>query len=134
MIFTQPIYLLLLLPAVAGLVASYRHIHGMAPARKKLAFGLRVLMASCIIVAIAGPEARQTNHGTAVVFLVDRSDSISEADRLREEHFVNTAVGQLKPNDEAAVVLFGGDARLESGMGGARTLPHLEPGAACPPG
>ncbi len=124
-LFTEPLYLLLLIPAVLGLVLSFRHIHGMAPVRKKLAFFLRFVVASCIIIAIAGPEAKRENQGTAVVFLVDRSDSISQADRQKEEKYVTAAVAALKPNDQAAVVLFGADARLESGMDGARALPPL---------
>jgi len=125
MLFTQPAYLLLLLPAGAGLWLSYRLVHGMAAARKRLAFVLRFLMAACLIVALAGPEAKQRNRGTAVVFLVDHSDSISEADRAYEEGFVKAAIAKLKPDDQAAVVLFGADARLESGMGGARPLPRF---------
>lgn len=125
MLFTAPIYLLLLLPAIAGLVASFRYVHGMAPMRKRLAFLLRFALAACLIIALAGPEARRRNHGTAVVFLVDRSDSISDTDRAREEAFVRTAVSKLPSEDQAAVVVFGGDARLESGMDGARSLPKL---------
>ena len=127
MLFTQPAYLLLMLPVIAGLVASHRHIHGMAPARKKLAFALRFLMATCIIVALAGPEARRHNHGTRRRFLlVDRSDSISEADRAKEERFVTSAVFRAsREDDEAAVDAFGADARLEVGEDG------VEP-AFCP--
>ena len=125
MLFTEPLYLLLLIPAVAGLVFSFRHVHGMVKGRKRFAFLLRFVVVACFIVALSGPEAKRPNRGIATVYLVDRSDSISDGDKLREQAWLNQAIARLGPDDEAAVVVFGADARLEAGFAGPRTLPPL---------
>jgi hypothetical protein len=72
--FTQPAFLILLLPMLAGLWFSFRHVHGMAKGRKLFAFVLRGLLAAALIIALAGPEDRRPNRGVATIFLLDRSD------------------------------------------------------------
>ncbi|MGV3616178.1 MAG: VWA domain-containing protein [Fimbriimonas sp.] len=120
--FTNPAYLLLVLPLIAGLVLSWRHVHGMAKGRKRIAFGIRFLLGSLVIFALAGPESRRPNEGLCTIFLVDRSDSISERDRKRSDEFVDKALRQLSPNDVAGVVVFGKNAVVEAAPGGRRSL------------
>ena len=59
--FTDPIWLLLLIPAGLGLAYSFRHIHGMAKGRKRWAFAVRFLLVALLIVALSGPESRRSN-------------------------------------------------------------------------
>jgi uncharacterized membrane protein len=120
--FTHPAYLLLLIPLVVGLVASWRQVHGMARGRKRVAFVIRLLLGSLLVLALTGPESRRPNEGLCTVFLLDRSDSISEADRKRGEEFVDKAIRQLAPNDLAGVVVFGKNAVVEAAPGGRRPL------------
>src|SRR5690349_1409459 len=120
--FEQPIYLLLLIPALLGLIFSFRYVHGMAKGRKKVAFVIRFLLAGLLVGALAGPESYRENEGLGVVFVVDRSASIQDADRVQGDQFVDNALKSLKPTDAAGVVVFGADARVESAPGGRRSL------------
>ncbi len=117
MLFTHPFYLLLLIPVLGGLIFSFRHVGGMMRFRKRFAFGLRFLLASSLILALAGPESRRPNEGLCTLFLLDRSDSISDRDRVRQTEFVNKALKSMGPNDVAGVIAFGKDAAVEASPG-----------------
>lgn len=120
--FTHPFFLILLIPLLVGLWLSYRHVHGMARARKRLAFSIRALMAGCLILALAGPEARRPNKGLATIFLLDRSDSVPESDRKTAERFVDGALRALGPDDVGGVIAFGGKAAVDAATTGRREL------------
>ncbi len=123
--FTDPLYLLLLIPLGLGLGYSYRHIHGMAKARKGLAFGLRFLLAGTLVTALAGPDARRPNEGVCTIFLLDRSDSISDKDRQRSVNFVGEAVKNLGAADMAGVIAFGKEAIIDRAPSGHRQLERV---------
>lgn len=114
MIFTQPLYLLLFLPLIGGLYYSFRFVSGMMRGRKRLAFALRFLLAGALIFALSGPESRRRNEGTCTIFLLDRSDSISDADRAKQIQFVDDALKSLSPNDLASVIVFGKEPSVET--------------------
>src|SRR5690242_12464917 len=99
--FTDPIWLLLLVPAFAGLWFTFKHVHGMAKGRKRIAFGIRFLLVTLLILALSGPEARRSNKGIATMFLLDRSDSIKGDEAKRAEEFVSQAMQKLGPEDVA---------------------------------
>ena len=120
--FTHPLFLILQLPLFAGLWASYRHVHGMARFRKRLAFAVRAFLATCLVLALAGPEARRANRGLATIFLLDRSDSIPDKDRRLAERFVDGALRKLGPEDVGGVVAFGGNAAVDAATTGRRDL------------
>ncbi|MCS7070151.1 MAG: VWA domain-containing protein, partial [Anaerolinea sp.] len=61
----------------------------------------------------------------AVVFLVDASDSVGGAARAAQLAFINDAVAALQPDDQAAVVAFGGDALTERPLTPARAFGSL---------
>ncbi|MGI8924625.1 MAG: VWA domain-containing protein [Fimbriimonadales bacterium] len=111
--FAEPIYLLLFIPAAIGLWLSFRHVHGMMRGRKIFAFVLRALLAACLIFALAAPEARRPNVGLSAIFVVDRSDSISDTDKKAAIEYINSALEELRPQDEAGVIAFGSDAAIE---------------------
>ena len=120
--FSQPYYLLLFLPALAGLIYSFRYVHGMAKARKKLAFTIRFLLVALIICALAGPQAYRQNRGLGVIFLLDRSDSINDASKKQAEKFVDQAMRSMGADDQAGVITFGKDAVVDAAPGGGRPL------------
>jgi uncharacterized membrane protein len=120
--FVAPIYLLLLVPLAAGLWLSFRHVHGMARGRKRFAFAVRFLLASLLILALAGPEARRRNEGLTTIFLLDRSDSVSDVEKARSQEFVDRAVRAMGPKDLVGVVAFGKDALVDAAPGGKRAL------------
>ena len=93
--FTDPLWLLLLIPWMGWLAYSWGQVSGMAKGRKVTAFVLRTAMGVCLIVALAGPQSVQREDGIATVFVLDRSDSVSEADRRRSLDFVDDALRNL---------------------------------------
>lgn len=123
--FTEPLYLLLLVPVAVALWFSFRHVHGMAKGRKQVAFVIRGLLASLLVLALAGPEARRANVGVCTIFVLDRSESVTEAERARAEAFVNQALDAVGPDDRAGVVVFGKDAAIDASPGGRRTLGQI---------
>ena len=120
--FTEPLFLLLFLPVAVGLWFSYRHVHGMARPRKILAFTIRGLLVASLIFALSGPESLQPNRGLATIFLLDRSDSIPEADRQAAEKFVDAALKSLGPDDVGGVVAFASDPAVDAATTGRRDL------------
>lgn len=124
--FTDPFVLLLFVPLVAGLFFSFRRVHGMAKARKRLAFAIRFVLAGLLVLALAGIQSRVPNRGTATVFLMDVSDSVPEHDRKAAQKFVDEAMQKLGPNDLASVVVFGADPALDASMAGRRGLGPIQ--------
>jgi Ca-activated chloride channel family protein len=123
--FTDPLWALLFVPLVAGLVYSWRMFHGIARVRKRIAFAVRFLMAACVVVALMGPQSYRENDGTAVIFLLDRSDSVAEGDRAAAMQFVDDALGTLGPNDVGGVIAFGAEPVVESAPGGRRSFDRV---------
>ena len=124
--FTNPLFLLFFIPLLFGLYWSYFQVQGMAKRRKIRAFILRGLMSSFLILALAGPEMYRGNKGTCTVFLVDRSDSIRDMDREKQEKFIEDAISKMPDMDQAAIVVFGGTASIESAPGGKRTVHRID--------
>jgi uncharacterized membrane protein len=123
--FAEPLYLLLLIPAAVGLWLSFRHVHGMVKSRKIVAFGIRWVLVAALVLALASPEARRPNEGISTIFVVDRSDSIADSDKKASVEFVNEALKQLRPEDEAGIIAFGGDAVIEVAPSNIRKLSRV---------
>lgn len=120
--FIEPWYALLILPILAGLIWSWRHIRGIARPRKMAAMILRGVMAGCLVLALMGPQCRRPNEGLAVMFVVDTSDSVSDSEAARANDFVSDAIGQLGTKDVAAVMSFGRRVAMESAPSGRRSI------------
>lgn len=118
--FIEPFWLLLLVPVIGGLLVSFRFMSGMRRARKVWALVIRALLASCVVVALAGPQTSRPNVGVCTIFVLDWSDSVKSVERKRAEYFVREAMQSLSPTDVSGVVVFGRDAVLESSPGGRR--------------
>ncbi|RYZ67857.1 MAG: VWA domain-containing protein, partial [Proteobacteria bacterium] len=131
--FVQPWILLLIVPVAVGLWFTYRRTHGMAKGRKMFAFGVRFALMALLIAALAGPEAHRPNRGLATIFLLDRSDSISDVERKRAEAFVDQAMKSLGEDDQAGVVAFGKNPLVDAAPSGRRSLDRVgsrvDPGA-----
>ncbi|MBX3118670.1 MAG: VWA domain-containing protein [Fimbriimonadaceae bacterium] len=123
--FTDPLYLLLLIPVAYGLFWTYRRTGGMMKGRKRLAFGIRFVLASLLILALAGPQLYRPNVGTCTVFVLDRSDSIRDVDRRKQETFVKEALKSLNDDDVAAVVVFGKNSNIDIAPSKLSGLPKL---------
>lgn len=115
---TTPLALLLLLilPYFFWLARSRRRQR--RGRRDQISLGLRLLILLLLILSLAGTELVRATDELAVVFLVDASDSITPAQATAAEEFVRTAVAEMPPTDQAAVVVFGDNALVERPMSG----------------
>ncbi|MFM9874333.1 MAG: VWA domain-containing protein [Fimbriimonadaceae bacterium] len=124
--FIEPLLGLLFIPVLFGLFLSWRRVHGMVPLRKGISFGLRFLLFGALIIALMGPQAVRANKGLTTIFVVDRSDSVSDVDRKRSIQLVNEAMGAMGEDDRIGVVAFGRAPVMEASPGGRRPFSDVE--------
>jgi uncharacterized membrane protein len=86
---------------------------------------LRCLLVTLVVLSLAGIRSVRGGDELAVVFVVDASDSISEAEQERARAFIEEALRAMSPGDQAALVLFGADALVERPMSGRDHLDEI---------
>lgn len=128
--FSNPWALLLLLP----LVPAFWYIAGLIPRgqgghRERLAAGVRTAIALALVFSLAGFDLVRRADELAVVFLIDVSDSMPPEAQASAARFVEQALDGMGPDDQAAVIVFGGEAVIERGMSPS---PELGPLASIP--
>jgi uncharacterized membrane protein len=119
--FTTPAALLLLvcLAFVAWLGwprTAYRR------ARDRVSLFVRALIVLALVLALAGLQRVEGANALAVVFVLDRSDSIPAEAREAQIAYVRDALTAMPPDDRAGVVVFGADALIEQPLAALRTL------------
>lgn len=119
--FTSPLFLLLLLLVP---LAAWMGWPASGPARRRevISLALRLIIIVCLVLSLAGAEIVRGGNNLAVVFLVDVSDSMPQDAVDAEVNYVRAALEEMRPEDQAAVVLFGGDALVERSMSAGREL------------
>ncbi|MDQ3707109.1 MAG: VWA domain-containing protein [Chloroflexota bacterium] len=112
---TEPRALILLLavPPVVWLGVLTARARYRDRARIAASTVIRALILTFITLAIAGTQFIASGGPLNVVFLVDRSASVSEASKQASFDFVRHAIEAMGPDDRAAVVLFGENAILD---------------------
>ncbi len=125
--FVQPWWLVLLVVLPVLVRFSYRSLAGLGPIRRWVALGLRCLLVTFLILALAEPRLRRPNENVCVLYVIDRSLSVpqeqnpaaSENERdqrwIRLQQFVHTAVQQRgigHRNDLSGAILFARRPRL----------------------
>src|SRR5437763_12713303 len=103
-----PLFLLLLIPLAALIVVAGRQL---GSASRSVALALRCASLVLLIVALAQPTWA-AGRAAPVLFVVDRSASITPAMRADEEAWLRTALPSLPPGTARGVVTFAGGARL----------------------
>jgi Mg-chelatase subunit ChlD len=93
--------------------------------REILSLILRLIIAACLILSLAGLDLVSRVNDLAVVFLVDGSDSVLPEARAAEQAYVRQALAGMGPDDQAAVVVFGADALVERPMSPGRELGEI---------
>ncbi|NUM48221.1 MAG: VWA domain-containing protein [Anaerolineales bacterium] len=119
--FTTPLALLLLLtlPIFAYLGWPTR---GYGRGREITSLLLRLLIVLSLILALAGLELLRGSNQLATVFLVDASDSMPAQAKTAATDYIQTALQDMGPDDQAAIILFGGDALVERPMSPSKEL------------
>lgn len=103
--------LLILLPAVAVIGwprLRYRR------RRDAAALVLRLVLVTLIVLGLAGVRVQRTADKLAVVFLIDVSDSVAPELQSAAVRYVREAAQAMKAEDQAAMVVFGADALVET--------------------
>jgi hypothetical protein len=110
----QFLWLLVLLPFFW--LFSRRSLHALSKWRRRSALALRMLVATALILALAEPNWLELAHKLSVLFVVDGSSSIEQAELQDALNYVNKAVATQRDatsGDRAGVVVFGRDAATE---------------------
>ena len=113
---------LLLLTAVPIFIYLGLPSRGYGRRREVASLILRCLIVLFLILSLAGIEATSLTNNLAVVFLLDVSDSMSEAAQAEALEFVQRSIESMPIDDQAALIVFGGDALVERGMSPARDI------------
>lgn len=123
-LYTRALLLLLLVP-LAAIVALLGRRRAQRDRRFWAGLGLRCLLLTLLILALAGSQLRHRADVLTAVFVLDASDSIPAEDQARGEEMVRQAMAGMPAGDRAAVVVFGEDALVERLASGERSLPDL---------
>lgn len=75
---------------------------------------LRLILVTLAILGLAGPQIERQADKLAVVFLIDVSDSIPPAAQSAAVDYVRAAAETMGNKDQAAIVVFGADALVET--------------------
>lgn len=122
-VFPAFLWLLLLLPLVAGLaLAAPRRL---APLRFWTGLSMRLLALAALVLALAGTQVVQPVDDLTVVFLMDSSDSVPLSQRARAEAYVQEALTQMPAGHQAGIIVFGERALVERPPGDGKVLGQL---------
>ncbi len=111
----QPIWLVLILVCIPPIIFfSLKSLSGLGKPRRALAILLRSIVVILLILALARLQSVRTNDRMTTLFLLDVSQSLPQEWRRPMINYVNQAVrSKKKLNDQAGVVVFAKDARIE---------------------
>ncbi|GAB4462277.1 MAG: VWA domain-containing protein [Armatimonadaceae bacterium] len=110
--FDQPLFLLAFLLLPVYWWAGARSLVRLSPPRWWTAQILRLLLVSCLILALAGIRLVQRSDANCVLFVIDSSFSVPRAERQKALEYVNQSVRNMQENDRVGVLTVGGEARL----------------------
>ena len=81
--------------------------------RRRVALGLRALLLSSLVLALAGFQLVLPVDRLATVFVVDLSDSVGNAGREDALAFLRETLAEKPESDIAGIVAFGREALVE---------------------
>src|SRR5579864_8492060 len=115
--FDQPLLLLLLAPSLGLVWLLWRNSRVyLPPARRYAALVLRSAVVVLLVTSLAGPNVRLNANDLAVAILLDRSASITPAERAQEEQLVTDTLAHKAQNDKVAVIGFAAEASVERSL------------------
>lgn len=114
---THPHWLWLLPVAVGWIVWLSRTSYvQLSPWRRLLATGLRLVVATGIILALAGFQWRKPIDALNVFFVLDQSQSLPPVQQENALQWANQVAKEKKEQDRGGVIVFGSDASIETAM------------------
>ncbi|MFG6328887.1 MAG: VWA domain-containing protein [Lachnospiraceae bacterium] len=120
-----PVILLLIPVIIAVIIATSRSLRIGNKVRKFFITGIRIMLFSLIICAMADISVNVSSKNTGTVFLIDVSESFA-ANKEEAVQMVKDALAELPKGNRAAVVAFGADARVEQFMTDASMFTGVE--------
>jgi len=112
--FTHPLYLVLLIPALAWVVwLSIKSDVQINPWRRWSVFALRLIITIALIFAVAGFQWLRPQEGMNVFFLLDQSDSVPNSQNEFALDYINRVSAVKEKEDKAGLLVFGTDAAIE---------------------
>ncbi len=112
--FETPIWLLLLIPALAlTFIPHLAARRRMGAGRRRAAIAIRTLLISALVFALAGFQLVLPVDRLATVFVVDLSDSVGNDGREDALAFLRESLEAMPDGDQAGIVAFGKDALVE---------------------
>lgn len=123
--FTNPWALLLWPPfALYFALLAGRSLADLSTLRRRVAVGLRLVVLTLIVLALAGLQFVRFNRDIATMFVVDFSDSVGANAKVSAQEFINSALKSKKSKDDwAGVVVFGRDPYVEIAPG---AITHID--------
>ena len=112
----SPWYLVLMLLAPAMWWASFRSLSGLGTYRRLFALALRTSVLLFIVGALAEVQFLRISDRMTVIYLLDQSESIPQAQRDAMVQYVRAEVSRHRQDgkrDRAAVIVFGREANIE---------------------
>jgi len=82
--------------------------------RRAVSLALRVALMLALIFSLCGTRLVWMNRGVCVLFLLDQSQSVGAEARAAVRQKMTQAIEKMTPDDQFAVIEFGGDAVLAS--------------------
>ena len=108
----HPLVLILIPILLAGLIFSARFLRSRNKSKKLGEIVLRALVLTLITLSLAGISIKKSSDLTTTIFLADLSDS-TKASWDVEADFIKSAISKMGSDDQAGVVVFGSDAKIE---------------------
>ncbi len=113
--FTNPIWLLTLLAAVPWVLwLSWKSDVQIGAWRQGTALALRLLVVLALALAMAGLQWKRPIEGMTIFYLLDRSESVPSDQQELARRYVLESAKEKKANDLAGVLVFGGEAAIET--------------------
>jgi uncharacterized membrane protein len=113
--FSNPLWLLLAVPAVPWIVwLAWKSDAQTSLWRRWVSVALRLVVVTALILAAAGLQRMRPVDGMNLFYLLDRSLSVPAGAQEVARQFVNRTAGLKNRKDRAGVVVFGGEAAIES--------------------
>jgi uncharacterized membrane protein len=110
--FARPWAFILLPVAAVFIIWFARNLRSKSASRRIGMTILRCLVLALVILAMSDPSIQKNSDRTTTIFVVDLSDSTGSVQESEAE-FVRQAITDMGVNDQAGIVVFGSDARIE---------------------
>lgn len=124
--FSRPVALLLLLLLVPLTVyLSRTSLAFLRRGARRWSLGLRLAIVVLLVLSLAGTGIVRADQRLSVVYLLDRSDSVSAEAQAQQAEYVRQAIADLREGDQAGVIVFGSDALVDRPVLPDKAAPDL---------